>query len=1055
MTRTLGRSGVLSSFLSAVLLVSISGCNPGTGGGVHGSVYTVVGRIVPPSVKIEQQVFLPDIEVFLHNVAKNTDSAPVKTDFFGRYMFPRQEPGKYELRWNTQLGWAAGKHPDPIVIVSNTRFPTPARVAAGQDRGVVSGRVTFSDGSSPWNSDELFSVNDSATVTVLNAARTATLGGPVHANALGYYAAAGIPRGEDLTVRSQSESASVSRSASANAVSFGSGAAPPVDVELPNQRPEIVSVYPEIGGAVIKTAAPGQVITLTSVTRDGNGDPLTHSWRALSGHGTIGAAGSSTQWTLPGAVGVHTAYLQVADGRGGYARQRVDFNVGRTHVTFSGRAVDKSSNAPVPGAAVTVNGTTATTDGNGFFRLKVPLADRYVMNIDKRGFALFSRVVPVELTGQTWRLVRAQSQVVDPTQPISVSDNRPELERLKIRGMRVRVPANALVDSNGAPPSGPLTVLLATLNIADAEAPGDWGARMGATETNLISYGAGFVQFVDSGGTIYNLRPGVSAEVELSAPSSMIPTAPSSTRTWSYDETTGFWQVNGSSTFVAASGSYVNKVSHFSTINTDLEKDQASCLGVLIYPPIPTGVKLRVTDPTGAIFGQSFEFVLNAAINAVYRLPANTDVKLELLNADGSPYGSTVLLEEVQGVTLPANVVNTGPPIPAGQDLWPPEPYVPPCKLVILREANEPTANVFLTFKQIGSLDQANAYYAAVDPNAERETLGEWWVANGFQFPDVNGNGVLDGPDFGQPPTNAVRTSYLNNNDLGSGRDMYFKGNSDGTAAAYVTNYGQFNQDHANADLAANRDTPGATVCMEYATVAGQGATRIVKFFVFAGADFGPNAPRQPSANLDGFGEKFVPNLCLNCHGGSYSPPATGPTFTDVNMGSSFRELDIATYKFPGGRLTANAAEKAVFKQQNEVVRGASNSTISVKGIKDLISGWYPGASADQDNSFTPPGWAGNPRQALYHDIVKASCRTCHVALGPGTGDEFDVDWTTYDQLKNRRGFLKSFVLCEDRFMPHAVITYRNFWLSGSPHRPAVLRTFQDGSNWAQLGPCQ
>ncbi|HSE64301.1 MAG TPA: hypothetical protein VLG15_11895, partial [Thermoanaerobaculia bacterium] len=635
-----------------------------------------------------------------------------------------------------------------------------------------------------------------------------------------------------------------------------------------------------------------------------------------------------------------------------------------------------------------------------------------------------------------------------------IDDKRPELERQRIRGMRVRVPANALVDANGAPPSGPLTALLATLNIADAEAPGDWGARRGATETNLISYGAGFVQFVDAAGTVYNLRPGVSAEVELFPSPSMLPTAPPSTRTWSYDETTGFWQVSGSSTRTA-SGSYVNKVSHFSTINTDLEKDQAACLGILIYPPIPTGVKLRVTDPTGAVFGQSFEFVLDAAINAVYRLPANTDVRLELLNADGTPYGSTVLLEEVPGVQLAANVVNTGPPIPAGESLWPEAPYVPPCKLVILREANEPTANVFLTFKQIGSLNQANAYYAAVDPTSERETLAEWWVANGFQFPDVNGNGVLDDPDFGAPPTNAVRTSYLNYNDLGSGRDMYFKGNPDGTAAAYVTNYGDFDQDHGDADLAANRDTPGATVCMEYSTVTGQGSTRIVKFFVFAGADFGPNAPRQPSANLDKFGEKFVPNLCLNCHGGSYFPPTTGPTFADIDMGSSFRELDTATYKFPGLRLTPNATEKAAFKQQNEVVRGASNSTISVKGIKDLISGWYPGASTDQDNSFTPPGWTGNPRQTLYHDVVKASCRTCHVALGPGTGDQFDVDWTTYDQLKGRHDFLKGFVLCEDRFMPHAVITYRNFWLSGSPHRPASLRTFQDGSNWTQLGICQ
>jgi hypothetical protein len=374
---------------------------------------------------------------------------------------------------------------------------------------------------------------------------------------------------------------------------------------------------------------------------------------------------------------------------------------------------------------------------------------------------------------------------------------------------------------------------------------------------------------------------------------------------------------------------------------------------------------------------------------------------------------------------------------------------------VILREANEPTATAFLAFKGVGDQAQADAYYAAVDPLGNRETLREWWETNGFQFPDVNGSGTLDEPDFAEPPTNAVRTSYLNNNDLGSGRDMYFLKRADGTVAAYVTNYGLFNQDHGNADLAASRTDPGATVCMEYSPVEGEPTgTRIVKFFVFAGNGNGLNATRQTSADLDGFGAKFVPNLCLNCHGGNYSPPASGPSFANIDMGSSFRELDIATYKFPEGRLVANAAEKAAFKQQNLIARGSNDERISVLGIKSLIDGWYVAGTDEQDNSYTPPAWNGAPENGLYLDVVRNSCRTCHVALGPGTGSDFDVDWTTYEQLKLRHDFLKNFVLCQSRFMPHAVITYRNFWLSGSPHRPAVLREFEDGAEWAELGPC-
>ena len=239
--------------------------------------------------------------------------------------------------------------------------------------------------------------------------------------------------------------------------------------------------------------------------------------------------------------------------------------------------------------------------------------------------------------------------------------------------------------------------------------------------------------------------------------------------------------------------------------------------------------------------------------------------------------------------------------------------------------------------------------------------------------------------------------------------------------------------------------------------MAGQGPTRIVKFFVYAGGGGGANAPRQPSANLDGFAEKFVPNLCLNCHGGAYNPAVpTAPTFADVNMGASFRELDIATYKFPDGRLAAdvNATEKAAFKQQNLIVKGlAPADTIAIQPIKDLIAGWYPGASERAGQHVHATRLGGAPQQALYHDVVKQSCRTCHVALDADTSSG-GIGWISYDQLRQRQPLLDFFVLCTGRFMPHSVITYRNFWLSGGPHQPAVLRDFS-GTGWTPIGPCQ
>jgi len=1004
------------------------------GGPVSGSVLyeTPVGETFkPPTV-----IFLPDIEVYLYNTAGGVKSPTATTDLFGRYRFRHQPPGTYELRWKAQRGWAAGKHPDLIVIGSGPRYPVPTRIQHHADSGVIHGRVTLGSGSTPWSYDELFKVNHTATVTILNDARTATLAGPLRTNSEGLYAAAGLPRSQPTTIRVQSQAALVTRAVDATRVSVGNPVSP-TDVQLANQPPEIISVVPQVGGARVQTAAPGDTITLVARTRDLNADPLQHEWTALQGHGTVtpAAAGSAT-WKLPNLAGRYSAYLQVSDGRGGFVRHRIDFVTARTDTTFAGRVVEKGTGAPVKGADVVANGKTTTTDVNGFFSVKTPLKDRYVLNISHAGFASFSRVVGSGLTGQTWRLVKAQSETVDPKGPIILVDRRQLNKRLK--GTRIQVPANALVGPTGAAPTGMLTAHLATLSIADGEAPGDWGAMRDGKETNLISFGATFVEFRDAAGVKYNLAPGKEAGVEMFAPASML--APAAARFWSYDEQDGYWKPSGDASFVAATGSFKGMVKSFSTINTDVEKDDDACLKALIYPPIATGVKLRVTS---AAFSQSFEFVLDAGINGIYRLPANTDVQLTLLEADGTPYVGAVLLEEVPGSPLPGNTVNTGPPLPEGQPSFPPEPYEP-CKLVILREANEPTANAFLAFKNFSSPTEAtaNAYYSAVDPTNERLTLGAWWAKNGFTF---DASGV---------PTNAVRTSYLNFNDLGSGRDMYFLKRADGTVAAYVTNYGLFNQDHGNADLAANRTMPGATVAMEYGPVEGQGPTRIVKFFVYAGGDFASNAPRAPAADLDGFGPRFVPNLCLNCHGGDYSNPAA-PTPADINMGASFRELDIATYKFPGGRLVANDAEKTAFREQNLIVKGAAGDTIAIQPIKDVITGWYPGASIEQDNTFTPPGWAGAPQQTLYHDVVKPSCRTCHVAFD-ASPDPGGIGWIAYEQLRLRRefGILQSIALCNSRTMPHAVITYRNFWLSASPHRPAVLRNFTNGAGWPALGPC-
>src|SRR5205823_4237094 len=128
-----------------------------------------------------------------------------------------------------------------------------------------------------------------------------------------------------------------------------------------------------------------------------------------------------------------------------------------------------------------------------------------------------------------------------------------------------------------------------------------------------------FVEFIDAAGTKYNLAAGREGEVESVPPASMMAGAPAGAPMWSYDEADGYWKETGDGEFHVAAGIYVGKLKHFSAFNTDLALDQAACLKVLLYPPLPTGVRLRMTDPTGANFTQTFDFVLDRPLRGIYR----------------------------------------------------------------------------------------------------------------------------------------------------------------------------------------------------------------------------------------------------------------------------------------------------------------------------------------------------------------------------------------------------------------------------------------------------
>jgi hypothetical protein len=143
-----------------------------TGASVNGSIHfrlpQQVGEGPLSDRKLPRLINLAGFKVYLKNVNTGEESAPEVTDHYGRYMFPRQKPGKYELRWRQQAGWAEGHHPEKLVIESMTLYPTAAEVTPLPHTSVLAGRVKLADGTSPFFDDEFFGVEQAAQVAVLD-----------------------------------------------------------------------------------------------------------------------------------------------------------------------------------------------------------------------------------------------------------------------------------------------------------------------------------------------------------------------------------------------------------------------------------------------------------------------------------------------------------------------------------------------------------------------------------------------------------------------------------------------------------------------------------------------------------------------------------------------------------------------------------------------------------------------------------------------------------------------------------------------------------------------
>lgn len=360
----------------------------------------------------------------------------------------------------------------------------------------------------------------------------------------------------------------------------------------------------------------------------------------------------------------------------------------KNEIVFSGWVVDQQGHA-ISDALVKINDDDVKTKEDGKFELGVKKKDEYLISVKHTGHADLYRISKMLLKDHVYKLPDASVKVVDPATTVILVDDRPVIDGNIRAGATFTLPPNALVDESGNAPSGTIRGAIATLDLANGEGPQEWGITDGSGRDGfLVSYGAVFIEFSSMDGSkVYQIKTGMSGQLTLPVTPSMESHAPAtpSTPFWYYDKKDGKWHEAGNSSYDAMSGSYKGTVNHLSTINTDIAKfENAACLAITLDPSIAPGHQLRIRYHSGGTpFGQVPTFTMNDPLNAAYRLPANTNVLLELLNAGGEVL-SNLVVEDPAGTPLVNTVVNTGPALPSGSNLWPPSPFST-CKPITLK----------------------------------------------------------------------------------------------------------------------------------------------------------------------------------------------------------------------------------------------------------------------------------------------------------------------------------------------------------------------------------
>jgi hypothetical protein len=354
-----------------------------------------------------------------------------------------------------------------------------------------------------------------------------------------------------------------------------------------------------------------------------------------------------------------------------------------------------------------------------------------------------------------------------------------------------------------------------------------------------------------------------------------------------------------------------------------------------------------------------------------------------------------------------------------------------------------PEPNFFLAFKGLDSRLGACKYYQAIGAVTGCGADGSFIGA--INFEDWKRKVKLE--PYATGGRKDIVATYINQVDLNLTRNHHSISYGAGQVAGYVCNHlGPPDDTQPAVDTAVDNAVRGrnlvACVAMDHGVTPGvNGGLPFTRFMIF-----GPSGQLLPSVNLDGRREKFMPGVCVACHGGDKylgRYPTDGSGAADI--GAYFLPYDTGNFAFSThAGLTEPAQELAIHDLNQNVLQ--SHPTVA---ITELVQGWYRSGNT-LDKHYRPDSWALKTTAELdfYDKVWARNCRTCHVAFTEALNFDHYANLANDVSPMAESGQLRTdLTMCggssswlRTYAMPNSLNTMNRFW--GAADQVAALEAF-------------